>query len=137
VTYAEVVRFWAKVDLSRGDDGCWIWMRARTPDGYGRVGVDHKIRFAHRVAYELEVGPIPDGLILDHLCRRPMCVNPRHLEPVTQRENIIRGRSLVARNAAATHCVHGHPFDDANTYRRANGGRACRACRLAGVMAEK
>lgn len=81
-------RFWAMVD--RGP-GCWVWRGARKQLGYGLYRVGAKLKQAHRVAYELMVGPIPDGLVLDHLCRNPECVNPAHLEPVTHQENIRRG----------------------------------------------
>jgi hypothetical protein len=83
---------------------------------------------AHRFAYELFVDEIPDGLTLDHLCRNPRCVNPGHLEPVTQRENTLRGISPVAVNAAKTHCKHGHLLDEANTYMTNAGSRQCRTC---------
>ena len=80
------------------------------------------------MAYELFIGPIPDGLTIDHLCRNPNCVNPTHLEPVTMWENLMRGDTLTARKAAQTHCVHGHEFTPENTYVKANGCRLCKAC---------
>jgi hypothetical protein len=85
-------------------------------------------RQAHRYAYELLVGPIASGLVLDHLCRNPGCVNPKHLEPVTDRENTRRGISSAAENAKKTHCYRGHPFDERNTYVNLKGKRACREC---------
>ncbi|KAB2977369.1 HNH endonuclease [Streptomyces sp. SS1-1] len=87
-----------------------------------------RYQMAHRVAYQEIVGPIPEGLQLDHLCRVRHCVNPAHLEPVTSRENTLRGENLVAINAAKTHCKRGHLFDAANTYRWRNS-RICRECR--------
>lgn len=84
-------RFWPKVNKT---DSCWLWTGAKTGAGYGmirEVGHGGKMLMAHRVAYELLVGPIPEGLFLDHLCRTPLCVNPAHLEPVTCRENMRRG----------------------------------------------
>ncbi len=84
--------------------------------------------YAHRAAYELYVGPIPEGLTIDHLCRNTLCVNPAHLEAVTMRENILRGTGPSAQAARKTHCLRGHPFDDGNTLFRATGKRVCRAC---------
>jgi len=109
--------------------GCWLWMRGTTSNGYGAMAFEGRSRLAHRLSYELLVGPVPDGLQIDHLCRTRLCVNPDHLEPVTQRENILRGTAPVVENARRTHCVNGHPFDDANTG-PARGGRnrRCRAC---------
>lgn len=114
-------RFWVKVDRS---DGCWLWTGALDHAGYGRVGVGKgRTKLAHRVAYELAVGPIPDETPhLDHLCRNTSCVRPDHLEPVTQEENNRREA------AARTHCVHGHELTEENTYRRRNGSRECRTC---------
>jgi HNH endonuclease len=127
-------RFWAKVDR-RGEDECWPWTAGKLYNGYGQF--DNQA--AHRVAYELAIGPIPAGLQVDHACHNDTgcpggigcphraCCNPTHLEIVTQRENILRGDGLSAKQARQTHCKRGHPFDEANTYR--NGGkRFCRTC---------
>lgn len=74
------------------EDECWVWMRARNNHGYGQIGHDRKVVYAHRVSWELHHGrPVPDGKELDHLCRNPPCVNPSHLEAVTHRENCLRG----------------------------------------------
>jgi hypothetical protein len=73
---------------------CWIWQRAKMKAGYGETCVDGEVVYAHRVAYELFVGPIPDGLVLDHLCRVRECLNPAHLEPVTDMENRRRGGTV-------------------------------------------
>jgi hypothetical protein len=82
---------------------------------------------AHRAFYEHFIGPIPDGHVPDHLCRNTWCCNPNHLEPVTQRENILRGDGIASRNAAKTHCPQGHPYSTENT-NGYNGYRACRIC---------
>ena len=125
------IRFWAKVSVAQ--DGCWVWTGATNDRGYGVInsgGSSPITLYAHRLAYEAFIsGSIPEGLELDHLCRVPRCVNPEHLEPVTHQENVRRGISLAALHAAKTHCVHGHLFDEANTYiRRDNGTRQCRQC---------
>lgn len=124
--------FWERVDRSAGDGACWPWTGGLDRRGYCNFRIAHDVsRKGHRIAYEALVGPIPSGLELDHLCRNPSCVNPAHLEPVTHRENVIRGRSISAIRAAQVACVHGHPFDEANTsFRRDNGGRRCRTCHL-------
>lgn len=113
-------------------DGCWIWQKTLTHDGYGKLG---KSDMAYRVAYEAWKGPIPNGLVIDHLCRVPSCVNPHHLEPVTNEVNILRGYSPPAINARKTQCVNGHPFSPGNTYHwtRKSGriSRVCRACNAA------
>lgn len=116
-------RFWAKVEKT---ETCWLWTASMGRGNYGRF-YDEELRpvSAHRWAYEQLVGPIPDGLTLDHLCRVRHCVNPDHLEPVTQREN-------VERIPPKTHCPHGHAFTAANTYVRkpkAPGHRPARQCR--------
>lgn len=123
-TAAASVRFVAFVQPS---DGCWLW-QGTAAGGYGLFGPNREDKgYAHRYAWELVHGPIPDGLTLDHLCRTPICVNPWHLEPVTMRENLLRGDGPPARNARMTHCKNGHPFDEANTYVWRNT-RRCRTC---------
>ena len=120
-------RFWHYV---RTTDACWIWTGELNETGYGRLFNGRKRVFAHRFAYELLVGPIPDSLPLDHLCRVPACVNPAHLEPVTTRTNVLRGIAPAARNAVKTHCLRGHPLDAKNTRVDAAGGRHCKTCRV-------
>lgn len=116
--------------LSVADDGCWLWTGGNfTRNGYARIWVDNRRVMVHRLLYEIAYGPIADGLVLDHLCRVRRCVNPAHLEEVTSGENVLRGEGASAVNARRTHCVNGHPFDQANTYERPNGNRACRTCR--------
>lgn len=118
------VRFWEKVNKT---ENCWLWAGS-TSVGYGRFYVDGHTVGAHRWAYESLVGPIPDGLVLDHLCRTPACVNPAHLEPVTQRENLLRGDTLPAAQARRSHCKHGHPYVESNLRYRRDGSRQCREC---------
>jgi hypothetical protein len=108
--------------------GCWEWTAARLADGYGTFFDGEKVVLAHRWAYEHFVGPIPEGLALDHLCRNHGCVNPEHLEPVTWRTNTMRGETIPAAHAAKTHCPSGHAYDEDNTLRY-GGRRYCRACR--------
>lgn len=120
-------RFWAKVD--RADpDGCWQWKAGRN-DGYGRFKLRGHHVYAHRFAYEMLIGSVPDGLTLDHLCRNRACVNPSHLEPVSNRVNVLRGVGMGARHARATRCPQGHPYDETNTYLDTEGFRSCRSCR--------
>jgi hypothetical protein len=111
---------------------CWNWTGA-LDNGYGRFQGGprgSKVHRAHRLAYELLVGPIPEGLVLDHLCRNRRCVNPDHLEPVTNRINVLRGEGWAASRARQTHCIHGHEFTPANTYvDPKRGTRGCRECR--------
>jgi hypothetical protein len=129
-------RFWAKVDKNgpipsaRPELGpCWLWTAFINTDGYGKFRWQGEMRLAHRVAYEQLFGPVPDGLELDHLCRNHACCNPTHLEPVTHGENVRRGTSPLAINAAKTHCPAGHAYDTANTHVAANRQRHCRTCR--------
>lgn len=120
---------WSRVSKPNGDEECWPWVGALRPDGYGFLLVNGRLERAHRLVYELVKGKIPDGLILDHLCRNPRCVNPAHLEAVTRRENTLRGIGPAAIHATQTECLKGHPFDEANTYIRPDGsGRNCKAC---------
>jgi len=120
-----IERFMKRVEIQ--PDGCWMWTGATTR-GYGQFSVAHTAgrRVAHRWSYEYHVGPIPEGLTIDHLCRNPSCVNPEHLEAVTIHENLMRGDTPAARNAAKTTCPRGHPHE-----RQSEQGlrRYCRQCR--------
>jgi hypothetical protein len=150
----DAARFWAKVTKT---DTCWIWNAAGARGGYGSFNAASRTVRAHRFAYELHYGPIPEGLQVDHTCHNDdptcrsgdncphrRCVNPAHLEAVTGRENTLRGETPAAINARKTHCAHGHEFTPENTYRikpsrtQRNGARGCRACRrLAHARAEE
>lgn len=110
------------------ETGCIEITGHRSAFGYGAISVDGKQRPAHRVSYEL-FAPIPEGLVLDHLCRNPPCINPNHLEPVTDRVNILRGVGCMADYARRTHCPKGHPYDEKNTWVTKVGARRCRACK--------
>lgn len=124
-------RFWSRVEVPVDGDGCWIWTGCKAGFGYGRPMYRGRSRSAHRIAYELLVGPIPAGLELDHLCRNPPCVNPAHLEPVTHQVNLLRGVSPVAVNVLKTHCPKGHPYSGRNLKlgRSSKAGRQCRECK--------
>ncbi|MEE9149964.1 MAG: HNH endonuclease signature motif containing protein [Candidatus Tectomicrobia bacterium] len=117
-------RFWKKVELTEQD--CWVWT-GHLRRGYGTLMRNGEDGYAHRFAYESLVGPIPEGLTIDHLCRNRACVNPAHMEPVTHRVNILRGEGLCAKNARKTHCKHGHPLTVENVY-LFRGSRCCREC---------
>lgn len=131
----ESERFWLKVNRT---EGCWLWVGATLPGGYGVFPIRHpdggrRNIFVHRYAYQQLVQPIPDGLHIDHLCRVRNCVNPSHLEPVSPRENTMRGFTITRENVLKTHCSKGHPYDAENTrlvIRRRDGStyRECRTC---------
>lgn len=107
-------------------DDCWIWAKAIDRCGYGRISFNGRNDMAHRVIYESLKADIPQGMQLDHLCRTPSCVNPDHLEPVTQAENLLR--SPIS-NSGKTHCKWGHKFTEGNILvRKDRFARICRKC---------
>lgn len=121
-------RFWRWTMKTPG--GCWRWTGVPGSHGYGTISINAKTRLAHRVSYELWVGPIPKGMQVDHLCRNKRCVNPLHMEVVTHRVNTNRGDTISTRNKRKTKCVNGHPYTPENTYRRPDdGSRGCLTCR--------
>lgn len=91
--------------------------------------INGKYPQTHRVAYEMLVGKIPEGMLLDHLCRNPSCCNPDHLEPVTPQENLLRGEGITSKNAAKTHCPNGHEYTPDNTWISKLNQRHCKTCR--------
>lgn len=134
-----IARFWGHVDLSgpipnaRPDLGaCWLWTGSLNNGGYGRHYITRRTQVAaHRLSYELNVGPIPDGLTIDHLCKVQRCVNPQHLEPVTMAENILRADGFSGVHARKTHCSNGHPFTPGNILKpppKRPTRRYCRQC---------
>lgn len=137
--------FWGRVDRS-DPEGCWVWPSV-SPSGYGWAKWNGRSITAHRVAWVLEHGALlPEGLEVDHLCRNRACVNPAHLEGVSKKENILRGEAPSAQNARKTHCLWGHPFDDANTYLRrwlnpktgrVKVMRECRNCKRIKIAARR
>ena len=128
-------RFWSKVVKT---DSCWVWIGARNHLGYGHIHVSKSVgrRGAHRVSYEMLVGPIPAWATdMDHLCRNPPCVNPAHLEPVTHAENLRRApRSAATVKRDKTHCPQGHPYSGENLVINSKGRRECRTCRRAAYL---
>lgn len=117
-------RFFAKVKKT---ETCWIWQASKDENGYGmfRDGRSHR---AHRWLFEHTVSTVPDGLVLDHLCRNTSCVNPKHLEPVTNDENLERGWGRRIKTGAVNTCINGHEYTPSNTYINPLGRKVCRIC---------
>lgn len=135
LTEAELTRlvekFWSKVQKT---PGCWLWTGSLSSTGYGNIPVNppsSKSIGVHRLSYETSIGPIPDGLEIDHLCRVRHCVRPDHLEAVTHAVNLARSNSPAGLNSRKTHCSKGHPYDGDNLRIDPNGQRKCRACHRA------
>lgn len=144
VSADEKQRFWAKVDKDgpipeyRPQLGpCWLWTAAVNLDGYGRFETSTGPQRIHRLAHEWLIGPIPEGLTVDHLCRVRHCVRPDHLEAVTNRVNVLRGFGITAAAARKTHCPQGHPYAGANLYVSPKGRRYCRLCARARHLARR
>ena len=111
------------------ENTCWEWIGTLYNNGYGRISINNKSSYVHRLTYELYIGKIPTGKELDHLCRNRRCCNPEHLEAVTHRENIRRGKT-GKHNSEKTHCKRGHPYTKENTHIKPNGWRQCKLCTL-------
>lgn len=125
------IRVWDRVikpAIGEPHVGCWKWGGYLNTSGYGTISISSRDVLVHRFLYELVIGPIPEGMQIDHLCRHRWCVNPYHMEPVTPRENTMRGISFSAQNARKTHCPQGHPYDETNTIHYGRR-RYCRTCR--------
>lgn len=122
-------RFWDRVEVF-GEVDCWMWTGNTSREGYGRIWWNGRKDYTHRVVYQTLVGPIPVGLVTDHLCKVRNCCNPAHLEPVTCGENTRRGVWNIGQAlcASKTHCVRGHEFTPENMYRTKRNARVCRAC---------
>ena len=119
------------LDKKWSDYPCYEWQGYKTNLGYGQLGTAKKLGknlYAHRIVWEAVNGPIPEGLSLDHLCRNPSCISPHHLEPVTHKENCLRGVGVGAINSKKTHCKTGHAFDELNTGYLKDGRRYCKEC---------
>lgn len=136
LTERDQARFWAKVALPDGN-GCMLWLAYVHPGGYGQFGIGGhrgRMRYAHRVSYVIAYGPVPDGLVVDHVkargCQHRHCVAPLHLEAVTQLENVRRSNA-GENQRVKSNCPQGHPYAGANLYVTPRGGRVCRICKNA------
>lgn len=128
-TPAQLVDYLLSKTITDPATGCLLWTGAATHLGYGvAYSVHFRTRQAHRLMYLAAIGPLDDDRHLDHLCRRPPCINTEHLEPVTPRTNILRGEGLAAMNARKTHCKWGHPLTADNIWVGVDSTRVCRTC---------
>lgn len=116
--------------LPEPNTGCWLWLGYIDRGGYGRISWSGRNVGSHQIAYGLHHGTVPTGLEVDHLCRVRSCVNPKHLEAVPRRVNVLRGQSPAAISARRTHCKNGHAYTSENTY-LSQVGRGCKACLVA------
>jgi len=139
-----LARFWSKVNKN-ALGGCWLWTPPVNRWGYGQFTAKSRFQ-AHQFAYLITHGALPEGLEIDHTCHNQdaqcaggvtclhrRCVNPDHLEAVTHRKNMLRGKTITAQAASQTHCSQGHPFDLVNTRMEPGGRRRCRKCHVAAV----
>ena len=117
--------FWHYVNKT---NSCWLWYGGKDKRGYGNFSFGRHGRKSHIVAYELIIGKVPEGLELDHLCKNHGCVNPEHLEPVTHKENLLRGDGWGAVNSRKTHCKNGHLLTEDNIYKSIKTKRQCKIC---------
>ena len=122
---SESCRFWLKVSKT---ENCWIWTASKDQNGYGMFKSARVMVRSHRWAYEEQFGQIPEGLVLDHLCRNTSCVNPAHLEVVTNDENLERGWGRRIKTGWVNICANGHEYTAENTYINPLGRKVCRAC---------
>jgi len=128
ITELQERNFWKKVYKT---ESCWLWQGSKDRKGYGQVRLGArpgKLKYVHRLSYEMLVGSIKDGMVIDHLCKTPNCLNPKHLEQVTQAENVRRGKGNGYREK--THCIRGHEFTPENTRRQNGNGRLCITCKI-------
>ena len=128
---------WFKTRYEVADNGCWLWIGAKYSNGYGQTKIPGTRKFtgAHRLSYQIHISAIPNGLVLDHLCGNKGCVNPTHLEVVSQKENLRRAGTtdrivaMAHERHEAKHCSRGHLLDGENLYVYPNGKhRACKIC---------
>lgn len=115
-------RFWRLVDKT---EDCWMWTGHKNPEGYGNFANKGVTWKAHRLAYTLVVGEIPEDMTLDHDCNNPPCVRPDHLQPMSRVDNVMKGNGACVRNRDKTHCKYGHEFIAGISH-----GRPCRVCKV-------